>query len=185
MLRAKDQVRLQRSTLMDYHFHGLVNVPVDPAPAGATIGGLINEIRPFINQDDADSLHMCVYELVMNGIEHGVLRIGYEAKTRAQAEDTLNDLYRERIDSGNYEGWVHIAWDLTPEKVVFTVEDSGEGFDASSLPDPTLDEALTMSHGRGVMLTRMIADELEFNGKGNRATIVKLQTDRDGDRRPH
>jgi CheY-like chemotaxis protein len=174
--RARRQLRITRSQLLEFEMRGRLVMPNDPARAGETIGGLINEIRPFVNGEDADSLHMCLYELVMNGIEHGVFRIGYDLKTQAQEESRLTDLYEERMTAPEYVGNVYVTYEVTPAKCVFTVEDTGEGFDVSSLPDPTIDDALLMSHGRGVMLTKMIADHLEYNEKGNKATLIKFQS---------
>jgi hypothetical protein len=175
LISSKAQARLSRSSLLDYHLAGTIDVPIDPRIVGRVVGGLVNEVRPFMHAEDADSLHMCIYEIVMNGIEHGVLRIGYETKSEAQEEDRLNDLYLERMNDPDYDGYVHLSYEVTPERLRFVVEDSGAGFDVASLPDPTLDDSLFLSHGRGVMLTKMIADTLEYNAAGNRATIVKLQ----------
>lgn len=175
IVRSKQQMRISRSSLLDFHVQGMIDISADPIRAGDAIGGLINEIKPFINSDDIDSLHMGLYELVMNSIEHGVFKIGYDLKTQAHEDNTLSKIYQERMNSEQYAGWIHLSFDITPEESRFTVEDSGDGFDVEALPDPTVEETLLMSHGRGVMLTRMIADKLEFNDKGNRALLVKFQ----------
>jgi phosphoserine phosphatase RsbU/P len=56
----------------------------------------------------------------------------------------------------------------------FRVKDSGMGFDHESLPDPTVEENLFKSHGRGVFLIKQVMGEVEFNETGNEITIVKL-----------
>jgi CheY-like chemotaxis protein len=175
LIQSKAEARVPRSSLLSYRVEGTIDVPIDPRVVGRVVGGVINEIRPYLRAEDADSLHMCVYEIVMNGIEHGVLKIGYETKSLAQEEDRLNDLYLERMNDPDYDGWVHLGYEVTPERLAFVVADSGPGFDVGTLPDPTLDDSLFLSHGRGVMLTKMIADELTYNESGNRATIIKLQ----------
>src|SRR5713226_7842102 len=48
-------------------------------------------------------------------------------------------------------------------RLVIAVTDQGEGFDPSTLPDPTAGENLCASHGRGVFLMRRLVDEVEFN----------------------
>lgn len=68
---------------------------------------------------------------------------------------------------------IHIIADITPKEARFTIEDEGEGFDVSSIPDPTDIENLFKTSGRGVMFMYNIMDEVVYNEKGNRITMVK------------
>jgi len=47
------------------------------------------------------------------------------------------------------------------------VTDEGNGFLPGSVPDPTMPENIENASGRGVFLMRRLADEIEFNDKGN------------------
>jgi len=58
-------------------------------------------------------------------------------------------------------------------KVVIAVEDKGDGFDHRSLPDPTDEENLLKTGGRGVFLIRHLMDRVQYNDKGNRTTMTK------------
>jgi serine/threonine-protein kinase RsbW len=53
------------------------------------------------------------------------------------------------------------------------VEDEGEGFDPAHVPDPTLDENIEASSGRGIALMRAAMDSVEYNEKGNVVTLIK------------
>ena len=74
---------------------------------------------------------------------------------------------------------VRIGVDISPEKARFTIEDEGEGFDVQSIPDPTDPQNLFKSSGRGVMFIYNIMDEVAYNTRGNRLTMVKLQNKED------
>jgi serine/threonine-protein kinase RsbW len=47
------------------------------------------------------------------------------------------------------------------------VNDDGEGFDHTCLPDPTAPEHVNATSGRGIYLIRSLVDEVYFNEKGN------------------
>ena len=68
---------------------------------------------------------------------------------------------------------IRVVADVTPKEARFTIEDEGEGFDVSAIPNPTDIENLFKSSGRGVMFMYNIMDEVVYNDKGNRITMVK------------
>ncbi len=76
---------------------------------------------------------------------------------------------------------VSIAVELGPGPcATIEVRDSGEGFDAEALPDPTDPSNLFNPSGRGVFLMRRLVDELEYNDKGNCVRLtVKRRRRRD------
>jgi anti-sigma regulatory factor (Ser/Thr protein kinase) len=69
---------------------------------------------------------------------------------------------------------VRISVEISPEKASFVIEDEGEGFDVRQIPDPTDPENLFKTSGRGVMFIYNIMDEVSYNTRGNRLTMVKL-----------
>ena len=69
---------------------------------------------------------------------------------------------------------VTITYSVDRERCRITVEDEGKGFDPFAVPDPTMDENLDKPHGRGLVLIRAYMDEVRFNEKGNRITMVKM-----------
>jgi serine/threonine-protein kinase RsbW len=57
-------------------------------------------------------------------------------------------------------------------EVLITVRDENEGFDCSSVPDPTLPQQLFLSHRRGLHLMRALMDEVSFEENG---TVVQMR----------
>src|SRR6202171_6090140 len=56
---------------------------------------------------------------------------------------------------------IHLALDLTPEKMVIRVLDEAKGFDLSRVPDPLAEENLLSTSGRGIFLMRAFMDEFQ------------------------
>ena len=56
---------------------------------------------------------------------------------------------------------IHLALDLTPEKMIIHVVDEGKGFDLNSVPDPLAEENLLSTSGRGIFLMRAFMDEFQ------------------------
>ncbi len=52
------------------------------------------------------------------------------------------------------------------------VTDQGNGFDPSTVPDPTEPANLTRPCGRGLFLMRKLMDEVWYNDRGNQVTLV-------------
>jgi serine/threonine-protein kinase RsbW len=68
---------------------------------------------------------------------------------------------------------IHLALDLTPEKLVIHVMDEGKGFKLSDVPDPLAEENILSTSGRGIFLMRAFMDEFDVvSGKTGGAEIV-------------
>ena len=68
---------------------------------------------------------------------------------------------------------IHLAVDLTPEKMIIHVLDEGKGFDLSQVPDPLAQENLLSTSGRGIFLMRAFMDEFEVvPGRTGGAEII-------------
>ena len=52
------------------------------------------------------------------------------------------------------------------------ITDQGGGFDPSAIPDPTEEDNILKSGGRGLFLMRQLLDEVSFNDRGNQVTLV-------------
>src|SRR4029078_7428428 len=68
---------------------------------------------------------------------------------------------------------IRIAAEVTKQEARFAIEDEGEGFDVNSIPDPLDPENLFKTSGRGVLFIYNIMDEVKYNERGNRLTMVK------------
>ena len=51
-------------------------------------------------------------------------------------------------------------------EVSITIRDQGQGFDSSSIPDPTATENQLSAHGRGIYLMQASMDEVDFDEGG-------------------
>jgi len=79
---------------------------------------------------------------------------------------------------------VHVT--LTSRGRVFqaTVRDEGGGFDPDQEPDPTANENLLNTSGRGLLLMRSFVDEVRFRqrrGRGMEITLTKTGNHSDGE----
>ena len=68
---------------------------------------------------------------------------------------------------------VRITADVSNAEAKFTIEDEGEGFDVNTIPDPLDPDNLFKASGRGVLFIYNIMDEVKYNERGNRLTMVK------------
>ena len=57
---------------------------------------------------------------------------------------------------------IHLAVDLTAEKMIIHVLDEGIGFKLADVPDPLAEENLLSTSGRGIFLMRTFMDEFEL-----------------------
>lgn len=68
---------------------------------------------------------------------------------------------------------IHIAVELTPEKMIIHVLDEGSGFKLCDVPDPLAEENLLSTSGRGIFLMRAFMDEFDVvPGRTGGAEIV-------------
>ena len=68
---------------------------------------------------------------------------------------------------------IRVAADVSKTEARFTIEDEGEGFDVDNIPDPLDPQNLFKPSGRGVLFIYNIMDEVKYNDRGNRLTMVK------------
>jgi serine/threonine-protein kinase RsbW len=68
--------------------------------------------------------------------------------------------------------FINIDIEIIKNVLIITVTDQGKGFRPSEVPDPTKKENIEDLNGRGVFLMSKLADEIEFNKKGNRVKMT-------------
>lgn len=88
----------------------------------------------------------------------------------------LDEAFVNAVKHGNKfdaEKFIRITADVSPDEARFSIEDEGEGFNVQQIPDPTNPENLFKSSGRGVFFIYNIMDEVIYNERGNRLTMVK------------
>jgi len=92
-------------------------------------------------------IHMAMEEAVMNAIKHGNKR-----------------------DPSKH---VHVLVNLSETQFYACITDQGQGFNPDDVPDPTLDENLEKTSGRGLMLISNFVDTVTYNDVGNSVELVK------------
>ncbi len=116
---------------------------------------------------------------LMNGVLHylneRVARLGVIKPDQSNLFIALDEAFVNAVKHGNRNDprkLVRIIAELSPKEARFTIEDEGEGFKVSEIPDPRDPANLFKTSGRGVLLIYNIMDEVEYNERGNRLTMV-------------
>jgi anti-sigma regulatory factor (Ser/Thr protein kinase)/CheY-like chemotaxis protein len=117
---------------------------------------------------------------LMNGVLHYLIErvagLGIIQPERSNLFIALDEAFVNAVKHGNKNDptkLVRITADLSTNEARFQIEDEGEGFDPSSIPDPLDPANLFKASGRGVLLIYNIMDEVKYNERGNRLTMVK------------
>jgi len=114
----------------------------------------INEVEKFVDEfSEENEIHSDIYgkiliatvEAVNNSIVHG------------NKEDVNKKVF--------------LIFRMDQDQIEILVEDEGDGFDYTHLPDPTKPENIENIHGRGIYLMQHLADEVEFFKEG---TLVQM-----------
>jgi len=114
-----------------------------------------------------------ILEYLMKRVE----KLGVIKPERSNLFVALDEAFVNAVKHGNKfdtNKLVRISVEISPKKASFTIEDEGEGFNVNDIPDPRDPENLFKTSGRGVMFIYNIMDEVTYNERGNRLTMVKL-----------
>lgn len=140
---------------------------------------LMFETEQVIAAKDRIGVHLGLFEMLTNSIEHGSLEISYEEKSDAMESEvqTWKSFLQQRYQNPLYASReVCLEYLLGEDRCEWLITDQGPGFDWKSIPDPANPENLLASHGRGVMLAALQFDEITYIGKGNQVRLVKKLT---------
>lgn len=120
----------------------------------------------------AISLMHIVLEYLMKRVE----KVGVCKPEQSNLFVALDEAFVNAVKHGNKfdaTKLVRVSADVSANEARFTIEDEGEGFDVNSIPDPLDPENLFKTSGRGVLFIYNIMDEVKYNERGNRLTMVK------------
>lgn len=116
-------------------------------------------------------------EGILDYLMKRVEKLGVVKPEKSNLFVALDEAFVNAVKHGNkfdIAKRVKVSVEISPEKAMFTIEDEGEGFDVNNIPDPRDPENLFKDSGRGVMFIYNIMDEVNYNSRGNRLTMVKL-----------
>ncbi|HEU4387696.1 MAG TPA: ATP-binding protein [Blastocatellia bacterium] len=116
------------------------------AEAAATVAIFV--IRAGIAEEAAFGIDMAVREAVTNAVIHGNQQD--ESKT------------------------VDLTLKSSPEGVEIIVHDQGPGFNPSEVPDPTKEENLLKTSGRGIFFMRTFMDVVDWLKRPEGGTTVRM-----------
>lgn len=111
-----------------------------------------------------------ILEMIVNGIEHGNLGIGYDLKTKLLEDWTWTEEVARRLDEPeNCKKFVTASIHKMDNGIRMEFLDCGKGFDYSSYTGFSKERLLDL-HGRGIAVANNIVfSELEYIGSGNKA----------------
>lgn len=114
--------------------------------AAAAVSQFLNRIG--VAEDVAFGVDMAVREAVTNAVVHG-----------------------NKLDDAKV---VELKLRNTPAVFEITVHDEGSGFNPNDVPDPTKDENLLRTSGRGIFFMRNFMDEVDWVADPKGGTKVRM-----------
>ncbi len=151
-----------------------ITIPSKQSYVESVIAYIQQQIDPYCRANGINlfNISLSLQEALSNAILHGNLEIPSHMKE--DSWETFEKIRNEREQSEPYcRRNVIIHYHIHPERMVFEIQDEGNGFDRSGLPD--LDDPGTLvSSGRGLLYIMTFMDKVEWNEKGN---IIRMSLD--------
>lgn len=113
---------------------------------------------------------------VLDYLMKRVEKLGVVKAEQSNLFIALDEAFVNAVKHGNKfdaHKLIRITAEVSRHEARFTIEDEGEGFDVNAIPDPLDPENLFKTSGRGVLFIYNIMDEVKYNERGNRLTMVK------------
>ncbi|HEV2884329.1 MAG TPA: ATP-binding protein [Pyrinomonadaceae bacterium] len=116
------------------------------AEAAAAVSDFLS--RAGVSDDVAFGIDMAVREAVTNAVLHG-----------------------NKLDETKF---ADISLKFSPGVFEITVHDQGSGFNPNDVPDPTTEENILKTSGRGIFFMRNLMDEVEWTVDAKGGTTVHM-----------
>lgn len=115
---------------------------------------------------------LAVWELMCNAVEHGVLGISFEEKTKLMESGGVDNEINKRLNDKKYKKLSALieVKEFADEYVVFVCDD-GAGFAWKNFLDKNILE-ITGLHGRGIPISETFCETLTYIGNGNKVVAV-------------
>ncbi len=129
-------------------------MPSDPIFLDDVVAGATKAIARSGYCNDVEDIGLAVREALANAIVHGNNSDPAKSVRICVALNENGDLF-------------------------IVVQDSGQGFEPTKLPDPIAAENLLANHGRGIFLMKQLMDEVDFRfDHGTEVRMVKRRQSR-------
>ena len=127
----------------------------------------------YIDRDTKERLHVGLFEMLMNAVEHGNCKISYEEKTQwLENHGDIIDLIRQKTkDPDVRRKRVHFSYRITTDRSYFHIRDEGEGFDWQARLSSNEDHPNLEMHGHGIAMTKHYMENLRYNDAGNEVSF--------------
>jgi serine/threonine-protein kinase RsbW len=96
-------------------------------------------------------------------------------ENESDVETAVREALENAVVHGNREDprkHVCVCCRCEPHGVSISIKDEGQGFDIDNVPDPTTNENIQSSHGRGIYLMKALMDEVQFEEGG---VVVRMR----------
>lgn len=127
---------------------------------------------------------LALMSIVLDYLMKRVEKLGVVDVEKSNLFVALDEAIVNAVKHGNkYDSkkLVRIAAEVSKKEARFTIEDEGDGFDVKNIPDPLDPRNLFKTSGRGVLFIYNIMDEVNYNERGNRLTMVKKSVNEEAD----
>jgi serine/threonine-protein kinase RsbW len=114
--------------------------------AAASVAGLLSRLG--VGEETAFGIDMAIREAVTNAVLHG--------------------------NKQDQSKCVHVTVKSLPDKLEINVRDQGTGFNPAAVPDPTEDENIMKTSGRGIFFMRNFMDEVDWSINPEGGTTVRM-----------
>lgn len=123
-----------------------------------------------INEEGRSAVQGALMELLLNAVEHGNCRIGYDEKTAwlAKGKNMLDLIAIKSSHPEVQKRKVYISYDISNKRTRVSVRDDGEGFDWKARLAGKLEAGL---HGMGIKLAESFVNRINYNEKGTEASF--------------
>ncbi len=139
----------------------------------ATSSRLLALMPEDFPEERLSRLRLGLQEILQNAYEHGTLGISGSEKREACESEFFEELCRRRETERPYsERLIQVHAKVAKGLFSCCVTDEGEGFDWKSVKNNAPDGAdLESLHGRGVLISLKVFDDVVYNAKGNSVTV--------------
>ena len=117
-----------------------------------------------------------IIEMINNVVEQLSAKISLSKQELFDIRLVLEEAITNAIKHGNKsdpERKVKVIVMIDGRDLIILVRDQGEGFDFKNIPNPTKQDGLTKTSGRGVFLIRKLMDDVQYSDKGREIKMVK------------
>ncbi|MGN6625022.1 MAG: ATP-binding protein [Tepidisphaeraceae bacterium] len=123
-------------------------IPADYVHGREVQARILDEVAKFkYNSDSVFAIKLSLEEALVNAIKHG------------NKLDATKKVYIEAL--------------VGPKQTELSIEDEGPGFERQCVPDPTSEENLEKSSGRGILLIEAYMSSVAWTHNGRRMHMIK------------